>query len=753
MPLRARRRRTAKRPYGEPARPRPTPDCVILGVRPGVTPSGRPPVRIFLGSEPDQRRAERVFVWSIDRVRDPARVYEIHIMRELEGFDRRGWTTGFTNYRFAIPHFAGNAGRAIYNDADQVYLADPAELFDLDLDDHGYLAIASDDTSVMLIDCARMADVWTLERARTLHKSRLVEGALDEPGCWGVLAPEWNARDDELPEGTEKVIHFTTLHTQPWRPFPSRLVYQDNPRGEIWHELERSANAAEFEVHSRANPSRHYAEWFAEEGAVRAQGLRDGSGAWAPPAPGADASPPVDARSCDAVLARVPDEDVPWALDDLFESTRCTLSIELPWDGSRTSADLWAERMRHAARRRPHVRWELALRTVDGHVERQVGGETSSAPRVWVLADDRPGNATQSVGLADALGWPYELKRLACGPLSRLHNRWLGASRAGIDATRSDPLEPPWPDLIIAAGRRTAPVAQWVRARAEGRTKIVVLGRKAGDAAELFDLCVTPSYTRLFPHPNRLEIAAPLHRVTPERLEEARETWRDRLEGAASPRIAVLVGGTSGQYRMSPRTARRLGRAVTEMARAQGGSLLATTSRRLSERATRAFCGAVRGAAHVHRWSPDGGDNPYLGFLAMADAFVITGDSESMLAETAALGKPVYVFPLPVRRSFRVLTFFREWVWRRGRHKPAGHRGTPRPQGGVERLCARLIDRGFVRPARDLDLLHEALIERGVVRRLGDAFDGDAMPAPLDDLACVVGRVRALMDATPAARD
>ena len=56
------------------------PECVVLGVREGVSPSPKPPVRIFLGTEPDQYRAERVFFWSIEQVRDPGRIYEIHLM-------------------------------------------------------------------------------------------------------------------------------------------------------------------------------------------------------------------------------------------------------------------------------------------------------------------------------------------------------------------------------------------------------------------------------------------------------------------------------------------------------------------------------------------------------------------------------------------------------------------------------------------------------------------------------------------------
>ncbi|HET9063035.1 MAG TPA: hypothetical protein VFO62_07080, partial [Candidatus Binatia bacterium] len=107
---------------------RPEPECIRLDVRAGMTPSDKPSVRIYLGTQPAQYRAERAFIWSIEKFRDPSRVYEIYVMRELAGFDRRRWTTGFTNYRFAIPEFAGRKGRAIWNDVDQIYLADPAGL-------------------------------------------------------------------------------------------------------------------------------------------------------------------------------------------------------------------------------------------------------------------------------------------------------------------------------------------------------------------------------------------------------------------------------------------------------------------------------------------------------------------------------------------------------------------------------------------------------------------------------------------------
>jgi hypothetical protein len=195
---------------------------------------------------------------------------------------------------------------------------------------------------------------------------------------------------------------------------------------------------------------------------------------------------------------------------------------------------------------------------------------------------------------------------------------------------------------------------------------------------------------------------------------------------------------------MSPRTAARLGASALALARARGGSLLVTSSRRLSQAATRALFRSVEGAALAHPWRADDPDNPYLGILAWADALVITGDSESMLAEACSLGKPVWVAALPVRASFPLLSALREWVWRRSRGRPPGPRGTPRPQRGLEYACARAIERGFVRPTRDLDRLHRTLYERGAARPFAAGAEPFA-PTALDDRAAAAARVRALM--------
>jgi len=692
----------------------------VLDVRPGSRPDPRPPVRIFLGSEAAQHRAERVFFWSIERVRNPSRRYEIWPMKGLSGFRQRGWTTGFTNYRFAVPHLAGEAGRALYNDVDQIYLADPAELFDADLGGHGFLARAPDDPSVMLLDCARMAPVWTLEAARRATKAELIRRALAVPGLYGRLAPEWNARDEQSAPGRSKCLHYTTLHTQPWRPFPERFVYQANPNAQLWLGLEAEADAVGYRVFTRERPSARYRRGEAE--------------------------PRLEAT---------PADDVPWRLDEIFGSGPA-VRIEIACEGPRPpdvageparTPEWWSERIETVAAAHRGVRWEAILTGPGGRRVERAGGHRpdASPPRVWVLTDDRGGNTTQSIGLAETLGWPYLRKALRPGPLSVLHNRLLGASRAGIARGRSDALEPPWPDLVIAAGRRTAPVALWIREQSRGRTRLVHLGRKGGDVADRFDLVATPAYCRLFPHPRRVETCAPLHSVTPARIAQAREHWRERLGAFSAPRIAVLVGGTSGQYRIDVSQAARLGAEVARSARELGGSVLATTSRRTGPAATEAFCAELGPGAFVYR-AGDPGENPYLGLLAWADRVVVTGDSESMLAEAASTGKPLLVYRLAERWSFRVLRWPRDFVLARAQAKPTGPRGTPRPQRGIERFCGRLIERGFVRPARDVRLLHDELARRGLAQPFGTPFQGGGSQPLRDDLV-VVGRVRALLGA------
>jgi hypothetical protein len=209
-------------------------------------PSKKPPVRIFLGTEPAQHRAERVFVYALEKVRNPSRAYEIHLMSDVAGIDRSTWKTGFTNYRYCIPTWAGGKGRAIYNDVDQIYLADPAEMFDMELNGKGIAAISEQENSVMLIDCEKMVPFWNIDAVRGGGGHAQFKKLVSDNGLFHPLPGVWNARDGEFPVAESKCIHYTTLHTQPWEPFPDQLRYEESPVAHVWRELEAAADEEDY---------------------------------------------------------------------------------------------------------------------------------------------------------------------------------------------------------------------------------------------------------------------------------------------------------------------------------------------------------------------------------------------------------------------------------------------------------------------------------------------------------------------------
>src|SRR5262245_310602 len=95
--------------------------------------------------------------------------------------------------------------------------------------------------------------------------------------------------------------------------------------------------------------------------------------------------------------------------------------------------------------------------------------------RVWVLLGDGAGDNAQLLRLAEALGWPFEAKRIRYNRLNQCPNLLLGASKLTVDARRSDPLAPPWPDLVIGASRRAAPLARWIKKQSGERSRLVHL--------------------------------------------------------------------------------------------------------------------------------------------------------------------------------------------------------------------------------------------------------------------------------------
>jgi hypothetical protein len=159
------------------------------------------------------------------------------------------------------------------------------------------------------------------------------------------------------------------------------------------------------------------------------------------------------------------------------------------------------------------------------------------------------------------------------------------------------------------------------------------------------DLIAVPMHDGVIEGSNIVRTIGAPHRVTPQQLAAAREDWLPRLAHLPSPRIAVLVGGPTRRRGFTPEMARALGQQALQLAADAKGSLLVSTSRRTGDAADD-LVAAISVPHHAYRYR-DSGENPYFGYLALAEAVIVTGDSASMCTEACATGVPVYIYAPP----------------------------------------------------------------------------------------------------------
>ncbi len=371
-----------------------------------------------------------------------------------------------------------------------------------------------------------------------------------------------------------------------------------------------------------------------------------------------------------------------------------------------------------------------------------------SDPLTWLLLAEKAGDNAQVEALASGLPWRCEIRRLQMKPEWLLAKPPVRATLDHIDLERSDALEPPWPDLIVTMGRRTSSAALWIQDRSAGRTRIVLVGKPSG-SWDRMALIVGSAEILLPPLRNVLKIRLPMLRIEPARVVSAAEIWRPRLEAFPRPLVALLVGGPTRPFVYDASVTRRLIE-IAKRVQADGGTPFVTTSRRTPPALADALEAGLPKTARFHRWRPDAppDENPYLGLLGLADGFVVTADSASMVIEVASLGKPLGILRLPGGR-LGSLELARRRLLRR--------LFEPARSGALDVLRCRLARAAFrarlLWASRDFRVLHEWLVAEGFAVWAGEPLVAPRRALP-DELERVARRVEMLfLSERPAGRD
>ena len=287
---------------------------------------------------------------------------------------------------------------------------------------------------------------------------------------------------------------------------------------------------------------------------------------------------------------------------------------------------------------------------------------------VWLLADDRAGNVNQMLGIVEAMNVDYQRKDIRYNTWVRLPNALRGKTLLGITADSKKRLRAPWPDVVLSAGRRTFPVARYIRKMSGNRTKIVQLMNPGAAGFQEADLVVLPAHDMYRgEEKNVMTVIGTPHRIFPDRLNRERHKWDPKFAQYLHPRVAVIVGGATKDKPFTIKMAYDL---VQEVKKFHAQSLLITTSRRTPSEIV-SFLHHEMPTPHFFYRYGDQRENPYFGLLACADKIVVSGDSMSMCSECCGTGLPVYIFA-PNDMMSKKHKRFHQMLYRAGYAAPLG---------------------------------------------------------------------------------
>ena len=273
---------------------------------------------------------------------------------------------------------------------------------------------------------------------------------------------------------------------------------------------------------------------------------------------------------------------------------------------------------------------------------------TARVRTVWCVSDGRSGIARQTVAIASALSELTEIKSRNIHVNPAGLQTWLlpqlwPMPMTALHQDQRDQLKSPWPDIWIANGRRSIPYSLQAKKWSGGKSFIVQLQNPRVDPA-FFDLVVPPRHDGVVGSNVIETLGAPVWFTN---AQIAAATAQFPKAATLNRRtILVILGGPSKRHKFSLSRAHAIIGDLTRIS-ASGIVLQITTSRRTPAVVValfRSFAQSINASFFADEVQD--GPNPYLAWLAQADATMVTEDSTNMMTDAAFFGLPIHLIKL-----------------------------------------------------------------------------------------------------------
>jgi mitochondrial fission protein ELM1 len=257
---------------------------------------------------------------------------------------------------------------------------------------------------------------------------------------------------------------------------------------------------------------------------------------------------------------------------------------------------------------------------------------------VWALIDDRAGNSSQTIGLAEKLSKDYKAQEIFYNKLAKLPNI---VPLLGIKPNLKNQLiKDKSPDIIISTGRKLARISIFLKKHHTKSILIQIMNPNLN--FKKFDFVILPHHDKISKEKNVIRSFGSLTKINQAKLQLEYQKFQNILSQITRPKIALLLGGSSKKKKFSKEDAVSFRKICNNVTNNMKANLLILNSRRTDDFIISDFENNLNCNYKFFKYNAK--KNPYLAILQDADYIIATGDSVSMCSEISSLDKPIYIF-------------------------------------------------------------------------------------------------------------